>query len=54
MTKPFEIATDGPGFGAYVDAEDFGKQLELPDFLESHREQIEAGLRPLQTAAVDN
>jgi len=49
----FEIATDGPGFGAYVNAEHFGERLELPDFLESRRVQIEAGLRPLPTAVAD-
>ncbi len=47
-----EIATDGPGFGAYVNEKLLGNYLELPKFLEPRRAQIEAGLRPLQTAAV--
>lgn len=48
----FEIATDGPGFGAFVDEKQLGNYLELPQFLEPRRAQIETGLRPLQTAAV--
>ena len=43
----FEIATDGPGFTADEDAAHLGERLSLPPFLESHREQIEAGLEPI-------
>jgi glyoxalase family protein len=46
----FEIATDGPGFATDEDAEHLGERLALPPFLEPHRAQIEAGLRPLETA----
>ncbi len=43
----FEIATDGPGFATDEDAAHLGEKLALPPFLEPHRRQIEAGLRPL-------
>jgi glyoxalase family protein len=43
----FEIATDGPGFTADEPLEHLGDRLALPPFLEGQREQIEAGLRPL-------
>lgn len=43
----FEIATDGPGFATDEDAAHLGERLALPPFLEPHRQQIEAGLRPL-------
>ena len=44
----FEIATDGPGFTADgEDAAHLGERLSLPPFLETHRAEIEAGLRPL-------
>jgi glyoxalase family protein len=46
----FEIATDGPGFATDEDAAHLGERLALPPFLEPHRAQIEAGLRPLATA----
>ena len=46
----FEIATDGPGFAVDEDAATLGESLVLPPFLEPHRAQIEAGLRPLETA----
>jgi glyoxalase family protein len=45
----FEIATDGPGFTADEDPTHLGETLSLPPFLEAHREQIEAGLQPLET-----
>ncbi|HET9017093.1 MAG TPA: ring-cleaving dioxygenase [Thermomicrobiaceae bacterium] len=48
----FEIATDGPGFATDEDAAHLGETLALPPFLEPHRARIEAGLRPLPTAAV--
>jgi glyoxalase family protein len=43
----FEIATDGPGFATDEDAAHLGERLALPPFLEPHRAQIEAGLKPL-------
>ena len=46
----FEIATDGPGFATDEDLESLGERLALPPFLEPHREQIEAGLKPIEVA----
>ncbi|MBC7812428.1 MAG: ring-cleaving dioxygenase, partial [Burkholderiales bacterium] len=43
----FEIATDGPGFAADEPLESLGEKLALPPFLEPHRAQIEAGLKPI-------
>ncbi|MDF3605971.1 ring-cleaving dioxygenase [Paracoccus sp. DMF-8] len=43
----FEIATDGPGFAVDEPLESLGERLSLPPFLESRRQQIEAGLKPL-------
>ena len=43
----FELATDGPGFGADEDLDKLGERLALPPFLEGRRPQIEADLRPL-------
>jgi glyoxalase family protein len=43
----FEIATDGPGFTADEPLETLGERLALPPFLESRRNEIEAGLKPL-------
>jgi glyoxalase family protein len=43
----YEIATDGPGFTADEDVEHLGEGLALPPFLEPHRKEIEAGLRPI-------
>ena len=43
----FELATDGPGFDADEPLETLGERLALPPFLEPHRAQIEAGLKPL-------
>ncbi|MGA7668938.1 MAG: ring-cleaving dioxygenase [Nitrolancea sp.] len=48
----FEIATDGPGFATDEDEAHLGESLALPPFLESHRPQIEAGLRPLEMIPV--
>ncbi len=48
----FEIATDGPGFTADEDLEALGERLALPPFLEPHRAQIEAGLKPIQATGV--
>lgn len=41
----FEIATDGPGF--FVDETEPGSTLQLPPWLESHRESIERRLPPV-------
>lgn len=41
----FELASDGPGFD--VDGPLNGDRLSLPPFLEPHRAEIEAQLRPL-------
>ena len=46
----FEIATDGPGFATDEDVAHLGEGLALPSFLEPHRAEIEAGLRPLTTS----
>ena len=46
----FEIATDGPGFGADEPMETLGERLALPPFLEPRRHAIERGLKPLMTA----
>lgn len=43
----FEIATEGPGFAADEPEETLGSTLALPPFLASRRQEIEAGLRPL-------
>lgn len=44
----FEIATDGPGFGADEPLDSLGERLALPPFLEPQRERIEAGLKPVE------
>lgn len=43
----FEIATDGPGFAVDEDPATLGEQVVLPPFLEPHREQIVANLKPI-------
>ena len=43
----FEIATDGPGFAVDEDAATLGEKVVLPPFLEPHREQIVANLKPI-------
>jgi glyoxalase family protein len=48
----YEIATDGPGFAVDEDAATLGESLVLPPFLEPRRAEIEAGLRPLDTAGI--
>jgi glyoxalase family protein len=48
----FEIATDGPGFTADESLDALGESLALPPFLEPHREQIEAGLRPIPVVSL--
>jgi glyoxalase family protein len=49
----FEIATDGPGFASDEPMEKLGERLALPPFLEGRRAEIEAGLKPLDTAAAN-
>jgi glyoxalase family protein len=44
----FEIATDGPGFASDESPEHLGETLALPPFLEPHRAEIEAGLKPIR------
>lgn len=43
----FEIATDGPGFATDEDPAHLGETLALPPFLEPHRAEIEANLKPI-------
>jgi glyoxalase family protein len=43
----FEIATDGPGFAVDEDPSMLGERLVLPPFLEPHRAQITANLKPI-------
>lgn len=43
----FELATDGPGFASDEPMETLGEKLSLPPFLERHRKEIEAGLKPV-------
>ena len=43
----FEIATDGPGFAVDEDAATLGEHLVLPPFLEHHRAEIAANLKPI-------
>jgi glyoxalase family protein len=43
----FEIATDGPGFAVDENPDTLGEDVALPPFLEPHRRQILAGLKPI-------
>jgi glyoxalase family protein len=43
----FEIASDGPGFAVDEDAATLGEKVVLPPFLESQRDRIVAGLKPI-------
>jgi glyoxalase family protein len=43
----FEIATDGPGFAVDEDPATLGETVVLPPFLEPHREEIVANLKPI-------
>ncbi len=43
-----EIATDGPGFAVDEDPATLGERIALPPFLEDRREEIVAGLRPIE------
>jgi glyoxalase family protein len=44
----FEIATDPPGFSVDESSETLGSKLMLPEWLEPHREVLEATLPPLK------
>jgi glyoxalase family protein len=46
----FEIATDPPGFAIDERAEDLGKQLKLPPWLEPVRAKLEQLLPPIKTS----
>lgn len=46
----FEIATDPPGFAIDERPEDLGKQLKLPQWLESERGKLEQLLPPVKTS----
>lgn len=48
----FELATDEPGFAVDEPMESLGEKLALPPFLEARRQEIEAGLKPLNAPAV--
>ncbi len=43
----FEIASDGPGFGVDEDEATLGEKVVLPPFLEPHRQEILARLKPI-------
>jgi glyoxalase family protein len=42
-----ELATVGPGFDVDEDLAALGTSLQLPEWLEKHRDQIERSLKPL-------
>lgn len=44
---PFEIATDGPGFGVDEELATLGEKVVLAPFLEPHRAEIVANLKPI-------
>jgi glyoxalase family protein len=44
----FEIATEGPGFAVDEDPATLGEHLVLPPFLEHHRAEIAANLKPIE------
>jgi len=48
----FELATDGPGFDTDEPLDSLGERLALPPFLEPRREQIEAGLKPIDISNI--
>jgi glyoxalase family protein len=50
----FELATDGPGFAVDEDPSKLGESLVLPPWLESHRQEIEAGLPKIQLKVTSN
>lgn len=43
----FEIATDGPGFAVDEDPATLGESVVLPPFLEAHRKEMVANLKPI-------
>lgn len=43
----FEIASDGPGFGVDEEEASLGEKIVLAPFLEPHREEIVANLKPI-------
>ncbi|HXT14703.1 MAG TPA: ring-cleaving dioxygenase [Gemmatimonadaceae bacterium] len=43
----FEIASDGPGFAVDEDPNTLGEKVVLPPFLEAHRDEIVANLKPI-------
>jgi glyoxalase family protein len=43
-----EIATDGPGFSVDEDVATLGSRLQLPEWMEERRREIEESLRPLE------
>ena len=43
----YEFATEAPGFTIDIPVEQLGSQLNLPDFLEAEREQIESKLHEI-------
>jgi len=49
----YELATEEPGFLITGPAEELGKRIILPPFLESQRERIEARLTPLGDPRAD-
>ncbi|MDZ7772849.1 MAG: VOC family protein [Balneolaceae bacterium] len=49
----FEIATDGPGFGAEKTDENLADEWKLPPWYESHREQIESRLPEIRTGQAE-
>jgi glyoxalase family protein len=48
----FEIATLSPGFTVDEDPERLGEKLSIPPFLEQHRSEIEATVKPLRNPRV--
>jgi glyoxalase family protein len=49
----YELATEEPGFLVDGPAEELGRRVILPPFLESERERIEARLTPLPDPRAD-
>ena len=43
----YQFATESPGFTVDTAIENLGKQLNLPDFMEDQRTQIESQLHDL-------
>jgi glyoxalase family protein len=49
----FEVATDAPGFAYDEPVAELGTHLKLPDWYESQREQIAAGLQPFTIPTIE-